>query len=208
MQKIWRAQLNDVPSWILPGHRRIHVGPPLSDGKVKRQRLSRLPSPILASPAEGQMESRESESNSSSAVSVFFFFFTVLVFIFFIARKKKETEPSLPPGPRGLPLLGSLPFLDRNLHVWFKTLADLHGPIFKLHLGSKLFVVLSSPEVVQETLKNNDVVFSNHYASPRVARSWSSRRSDRRATIDRSIGDQRKLDFLIDRWNRRDRWNK
>ncbi|CAA7018612.1 unnamed protein product [Microthlaspi erraticum] len=74
---------------------------------------------------------------------------------------KRQTQPPLPPGPRGLPIVGNLPFLDPELHTYFTTIAQKHGPIFKLNLGSKLTVVVNSPSLAREILKDQDINFSN-----------------------------------------------
>ena len=84
----------------------------------------------------------------------------ILLAFHFILNSKKSKN--LPPGPRGLPLLGSLPFLGSDLHVSFKNLSDVYGPIFNLRLGSKLCVVLSSPDTVKEALKDQGLIFANH----------------------------------------------
>lgn len=69
--------------------------------------------------------------------------------------------PPLPPGPRPLPVVGNLPFLNPELHTHFAALSAVHGPIFKLRLGSKLCVVVSSPSGARSVLKDNDVIFAN-----------------------------------------------
>ncbi|EOA15128.1 hypothetical protein CARUB_v10028503mg [Capsella rubella] len=74
----------------------------------------------------------------------------------------KRLSPPLPPGPWGLPIIGNLPFLQPELHTYFQGLAKQHGPIFKLWLGAKLAIVVTSPEVAQEILKTNDAIFANH----------------------------------------------
>ncbi|KAF8408839.1 hypothetical protein HHK36_004908 [Tetracentron sinense] len=74
---------------------------------------------------------------------------------------RKETVPPLPPGPRGLPLVGYLPFLDANLHRSFAKLAHVHGPIMKLWLGNQLVVILSSSSLVKEVLRDQDITFAN-----------------------------------------------
>ncbi|CAI0408824.1 unnamed protein product [Linum tenue] len=53
-------------------------------------------------------------------------------------------QPPLPPGPRGAPVLGSIPmFLDRTpIHRKFTALAAEYGPIFKFRVGTKLYIVL------------------------------------------------------------------
>ncbi|KAL1190855.1 Flavonoid 3'-monooxygenase [Cardamine amara subsp. amara] len=82
--------------------------------------------------------------------------FSILWYLF-----KRQSQPLLPPGPRGLPIVGNLPFLDPDLHTYFANLAQSHGPIFKLNLGSKLTVVVNSPSLAREILKDQDINFSN-----------------------------------------------
>ena len=82
--------------------------------------------------------------------------FTLLL-LHWRAKKLKE----LPPGPRGLPLLGYLPFLGTDLHKEFTKLAGVYGPIYKLWLGNKLCVVITSPELVKEVVRDNDAMFTN-----------------------------------------------
>ncbi|MCL7048118.1 hypothetical protein MKW94_008472, partial [Papaver nudicaule] len=92
------------------------------------------------------------------------FFLSVLVLvlsIFLSILKKKKPNQQLPPGPRGVPLLGSLPFLDPELHTYFADLAQKFGPIFKLQLGTKVGIVISSPSLAKEVLKDHDTTFAN-----------------------------------------------
>ncbi|KAI3940025.1 hypothetical protein MKW98_029801 [Papaver atlanticum] len=70
----------------------------------------------------------------------------------------------LPPGPRGLPLIGNLLSLEPNLHVYFANLAEVYGPIVKLQVGSKIFIVVSSTSLTKEVLKDNDAIFANRDA--------------------------------------------
>nr|QWK52243.1 cytochrome P450 706A3-2 [Isatis tinctoria] len=86
---------------------------------------------------------------------------TVLWYIWLYAKSKRRSHP-LPPGPWGLPIFGNLPFLKSDLHTYFQGLAKTHGPIFKLWLGSKLTIVVTSSEVAREILRTNDVIFANH----------------------------------------------
>lgn len=86
---------------------------------------------------------------------------SVLCYIWLYAKSKRQPHP-LPPGPWGLPIIGNLLFLKPELHTYFQGLAKEHGPIFKLWLGSKLAIVVSSSEVAREILRTNDVIFANH----------------------------------------------
>lgn len=76
--------------------------------------------------------------------------------------KSKRRFPPLPPGPRGLPIVGNLPFLHPEFHTYFHKLAQKHGPVLKLWLGAKLTIVISSSEATREVLRINDVIFANH----------------------------------------------
>ncbi|KAF9617810.1 hypothetical protein IFM89_038992 [Coptis chinensis] len=96
--------------------------------------------------------------------------FTVFIILLVICWYKwvvnnfsKEQFP-LPPGPRGLPLVGNLPFLEADLHKYFTKLAQVYGPILKLRMGKKLCVVLSSPDLIKEVLRDHDATFANRDA--------------------------------------------
>ncbi|KAF3784269.1 hypothetical protein EJ110_NYTH30724 [Nymphaea thermarum] len=67
----------------------------------------------------------------------------------------------LPPGPPGWPLVGNLLSLKPNLHEHFTDLAGRYGPIFRVYLGTKLAVVVSSPSLAEQVLKLHDKVFAN-----------------------------------------------
>ncbi|KAJ3690715.1 hypothetical protein LUZ61_019879 [Rhynchospora tenuis] len=94
------------------------------------------------------------------------FLYTLLLTTFFIYTAllliRKKRTPPLPPGPTGLPLVGSLPFLDPSLHTYFADLSKKYGPIFSLQLGSKLAVVISSSSLARDVLREHDNIFANH----------------------------------------------
>ncbi|KAL3834109.1 hypothetical protein ACJIZ3_008845 [Penstemon smallii] len=85
----------------------------------------------------------------------------IVVSIFWYIRKPTSKAPPLPPGPLGLPVVGYLPFLNPNLLVQFSELGQKYGPIYKLRVGSKLWVVLASPSLAKEVVRDHDLVFSN-----------------------------------------------
>ncbi|GKU95922.1 hypothetical protein SLEP1_g9219 [Rubroshorea leprosula] len=88
---------------------------------------------------------------------------TLIVAFSFIWALKKVIggHAKLPPGPRGLPLVGYLPFLGHNLHHLFMELAGVYGPIYKLSLGNKLCVIINSPSLAREVVREHDTTFAN-----------------------------------------------
>ncbi|XP_077213776.1 cytochrome P450 monooxygenase 76AD131-like [Tasmannia lanceolata] len=106
------------------------------------------------------------EKNMTSDPSQALIFSIAIVAISWIAwmikKSIKGNTSPLPPGPRGLPLIGNLPFLEPELHRYYAKLSAIYGPIFKLRLGNKLCVVLSSPSMAKEVLKDHDTTFANH----------------------------------------------
>ncbi|XP_028807299.1 geraniol 8-hydroxylase-like [Neltuma alba] len=65
------------------------------------------------------------------------------------------------PGPPGLPLFGNLLCLHPQLHSYFTSLSKIYGPIFSLRLGAKHIIVLSSPSLARQVLKDHDLTFAN-----------------------------------------------
>ncbi|KAK6137685.1 hypothetical protein DH2020_028611 [Rehmannia glutinosa] len=80
-----------------------------------------------------------------------------------LATKKSSNKknPPLPPGPKGLPLVGNLLSLDPDLHTYFSNLAQTYGPIYTLKLGKKIGIVITSPAIAKQVLKDHDTIFAN-----------------------------------------------
>ncbi|KAL0288768.1 UNVERIFIED_CONTAM: Flavonoid 3'-monooxygenase [Sesamum calycinum] len=85
----------------------------------------------------------------------------VVLWFFLLLVKKPNKNPPLPPGPKGLPLVGNLLALDPELHTYFTSLAQTYGPIYTLKLGKKIGIVISSPALAKEVLKDQDTTFAN-----------------------------------------------
>ncbi|GJU33523.1 cytochrome P450 [Tanacetum coccineum] len=85
----------------------------------------------------------------------------VIIAILWYTLSLSSSSQSLPPGPHSLPIVGYLPFLKPELHKQFTNLAHTYGPIFKIYLGSKLHIVINTPELAKVVVRDQDVVFSN-----------------------------------------------
>jgi len=72
---------------------------------------------------------------------------------------------NLPPGPRGLPIIGSLHLLGKFPQRDFAKLAETYGPLMSLWLGPKLVVVGTSPAAAEEILKTQGPNFANRVAT-------------------------------------------
>ncbi|KAH6794982.1 hypothetical protein C2S52_005459 [Perilla frutescens var. hirtella] len=68
---------------------------------------------------------------------------------------------ALPPGPRGLPIVGYLPFMGSDMLRKLTDLSHKYGPIYKLRLGSKLAVVITSPSLVKQVIRDQDLIFAH-----------------------------------------------
>lgn len=103
-------------------------------------------------------------------------FFAVLCYTWVHVNSNKGSSP-LPPGPPALPFIGNLASLDPELHSYFASLARTYGPIYKLQLGYKLGIVITSPSLAREVLKDKDITFANRDV-PDVARASAYGGSD------------------------------
>ncbi|KAI3687584.1 hypothetical protein L1987_81284 [Smallanthus sonchifolius] len=102
---------------------------------------------------------------SSDHIGLVILIVTAVISILWLVRMLKShnstTNPSLPPGPKGLPIVGNLLSLDSELHSQFANLAKTYGPIMTLWLGKKVTIVISSPALAREVLKFHDTTFAN-----------------------------------------------
>ncbi|XP_042040105.1 cytochrome P450 71AU50-like [Salvia splendens] len=73
----------------------------------------------------------------------------------------QKNRKKLPPGPRGLPILGHFHLLGKHPHVNLRNLARKHGPVMGLRLGPVSAVIVSSPAAAELVLKTHDLVFAS-----------------------------------------------
>ncbi|XP_016482877.1 flavonoid 3'-monooxygenase CYP75B137-like [Nicotiana tabacum] len=99
-------------------------------------------------------------------------FVALLWFVWIFIDKSKKGQPPLPPGPKALPLVGNLLSLDPELHTYFASLSQAYGPICRLWLGKKVGIIITSPALAREVLKEQDTIFANRDV-PAAAREFS-----------------------------------
>ncbi|GMI71827.1 TRANSPARENT TESTA 7, CYTOCHROME P450 75B1 [Hibiscus trionum] len=94
-------------------------------------------------------------TNTILAIAALVFFIQALTW------KTRAKNKRLPPGPRGLPILGNLMMIGTKPHQDLQRLARKYGPIMHLRLGLKPVIVVSSPEAAELFLKTYDLVFAS-----------------------------------------------
>ncbi|CAN1164013.1 Cytochrome P450 81C13 [Linum perenne] len=100
-----------------------------------------------------------------AALALDFFYLALVFFFSFICVKILSRwiikNPQLPPSPLAFPIIGHLYLIKPPLYQSFQALSQRYGPILFLKLGSRPFLVLSSPSAVEECFTKNDAVFAN-----------------------------------------------
>ncbi|KAL1560790.1 premnaspirodiene oxygenase-like [Salvia divinorum] len=86
------------------------------------------------------------------------------IFVFlFNNRKKPRNSKSikLPPGPRKLPIIGNLHQISNPTFRCFRDLSKQYGPLMHLKLCESTLIVVSSPEMAKQMLKDLDPSFAD-----------------------------------------------
>ena len=86
-----------------------------------------------------------------------------LILLYF--KWTRKPHPNFPPGPKAVPILGSIPFLPKNLRAGgklhvpkaFHYLAKTYGPVCGLHLGPIPTIVISDEELMKEALNQDSI---------------------------------------------------
>nr|GMC51556.1 cytochrome P450 CYP736A12-like [Ipomoea batatas]GME05244.1 cytochrome P450 CYP736A12-like [Ipomoea batatas] len=98
----------------------------------------------------------------SICLAILSIFIATLLWLFHHRRAiaSSKSRRKLPPGPRGLPIIGNLHMLGTLPHRSLNELSKKYGPIMFLKLGNVPTVVISSPAAAELILKTHDAVFS------------------------------------------------
>ena len=71
-----------------------------------------------------------------------------------------QSKKISPPGPRGLPIVGMLPFMSGRSHQIFNNFAKKYGDIYQIPMGFQTIVVLSGLETIREAALNKQGDFA------------------------------------------------
>lgn len=64
--------------------------------------------------------------------------------------KTKPRDDNPPPGPQGLPFLGVLPFMQRDIAGYFSKIAHRYGDVARFKMGSQCTTLISHPEDIKK----------------------------------------------------------
>ncbi|KAK6129773.1 hypothetical protein DH2020_036480 [Rehmannia glutinosa] len=86
--------------------------------------------------------------------------------------RKPHISVKLPPGPKTLPIIGHLHLMSKLPYRSFRHLAEQFGPIMLLKFGEVPMIVVSSPEIAKQILKDNDPNYADRPESIAVKIMW------------------------------------
>ncbi|KAJ5923142.1 cytochrome P450 [Penicillium verrucosum] len=86
-----------------------------------------------------------------------------LTWLFRLLFNSDSERLPLPPGPRGIPIFGSLFEAPEGNSPWqtYKQWSDKYGPIMSIKNGSSISIVITSYDIVSNLLEKNNSVFSS-----------------------------------------------
>ncbi|KAG7634246.1 Cytochrome P450 [Arabidopsis suecica] len=90
-------------------------------------------------------------------MSIFLCFLLLLPLSLIFLKKLLPSKGKLPPGPKGLPIIGNLHQLGRFLHKSLHKISQEYGPVMLLHFGVVPVIIVSSKEGAEEVLKTHDL---------------------------------------------------
>ena len=83
---------------------------------------------------------------------------TLLLLFLGLAKIRRN---GLPPGPFGLPIVGSLLHLGDSPHLTLSKMAKVYGSVFSIRLGCRNVIVLNSQDVIKEAFSKKAGHFSS-----------------------------------------------
>jgi len=81
-----------------------------------------------------------------------------------VKTREVTKNPFLPPGPRGLPFLGSLVDYFSDMLGFLKRVSDEYGDIVYYKLGSRKMYLLNNPDHIKDVLVTHNRNFEKSRA--------------------------------------------
>jgi len=81
----------------------------------------------------------------------------LLVLLTLVSLHQLKRPPGIPHGPRGVPILGYVPFIGMRPYLAFHELSKKYGSIFSLYMGPKLSIVVNDYRTAKEILDVGDL---------------------------------------------------
>lgn len=81
------------------------------------------------------------------------FFIVPLVLLLLTSILRRPPRLPLPPGPKGLPIIGNMRMIDQLTHRGLAAMAKRYGGIFHLRIGFLHMVAISDPDVAWNVLQ-------------------------------------------------------
>ncbi|KAM6555496.1 hypothetical protein CsatB_002515 [Cannabis sativa] len=101
----------------------------------------------------------------------------LLISFFFLKFITRRRNPTLPPGPFALPIIGNLLFIRKSFSQLEPILRNLHanyGPLVSLHLGSRRAVFIADRVLAHQALVQNGAVFADRPPALPTAKIFNS----------------------------------
>ena len=76
---------------------------------------------------------------------------TFTMFILYLTYWYQRPK-NFPPGPRGLPFVGYLPFLSKRIERGVFKLSKKYGPVMSVRMGPKDMVILNDLDSIQKVI--------------------------------------------------------
>ncbi|KAJ0771529.1 putative cytochrome P450 [Helianthus annuus] len=87
------------------------------------------------------------------------------------SNRSSITAPKLPPNPPNLPIIGNLhKLIGKPRHQALWQLSKEYGPVMLFYIGSKPYLIISSPAMAKQVLKTQDHIFCSRPLSKAVKR--------------------------------------
>nr|ART92265.1 CYP79A122 [Amentotaxus argotaenia] len=102
-------------------------------------------------------------SRNLNVAGVFFISITIIIVSAFLLQLRKKQLP-LPPGPPRWPVVGNIPELlfNGSASKWLHSLLHKHAsPIVCVRLGAIHVIVINSPKIAREIVKEKDEIFAS-----------------------------------------------